>query len=161
MKSDTARKVSLARLRQLLTAFALLCVTATGAAAPVTAGPEAEILRLEDRWRLAQKANDAKAFMTLLAPDLTFIGTSGSLRDRSDYMASRSGSWIPRAATYEYSELRVRMFGDVAIVTGREVTTGGGVSAAGRFTHVWASRSGEWRLVAIQRTEIADAKPVQ
>jgi len=167
MKSDRALKISrpMARLRHRLAAgapaFALLCVTATGPTAPVPAGPEAEILRLEDQWRLAQKANDAKAFMTLLAPDLTFIGTSGSLRDRSDYMASRSGSWIPRAETYEYSELRVRMFGDVAIVTGREVTTGEGVSGAGRFTHVWAARSGEWRLVAIQRTEIADAKPVQ
>ncbi len=167
MKSDRARKISraMARFRHLMaagaTAFALLWVTATGAAAPAAAGPEDQILRLEDRWRLAQKANDAEAFMTLLSPDLTFIGTSGSLRDRSDYMASRSGSWIPRAETYEYSELRVRMFGDVAIVTGREVTTGVGVSGAGRFTHVWAARSGEWRLVAIQRTEIADATPVR
>jgi uncharacterized protein (TIGR02246 family) len=165
MKTDRARKISraAAQCRHLLAAggpaFALLCVVATGATAPVPPGPESEILRLEDRWRLAQKANDAEAFRTLLSPDVTFIGTSGSLRDRGDYIASRSGSWIPRAGTYEYSELRVRMFGDVAIVTGKGVTTGEGASAAVRFTDVWAERSGEWRLVAIQRTDIADAKP--
>jgi ketosteroid isomerase-like protein len=119
------------------------------------------ILALEDKWRVAQHSNDVAAFLVLLSPDLTFIGTSGSLRTRSDYIASRGSSWIPRAKTYEFSELRVRVFGPVAVVTGREATTGTGVAFQGRFTHVWAEHSGEWRLVAIQRTDIAPASPPQ
>jgi uncharacterized protein (TIGR02246 family) len=140
---------------------AVLCFVAIAMAAVALepGGPEPEILRLEDQWRLAQKTNDVKAFMTLLAPDVTFIGTSGSLRDRDGFIASRSGSALPRAETYEYSELHVRVFENVAVVTGREATTGEGVAFEGRFTHVWARQAGGWRLVAIQRTDIADAQP--
>ena len=115
----------------------------------------ATILRLEDDWRMAQHQNDKAALLTLLAPDVTFIGTSGSLRDRADYIASRTTSSIPRSPTYEYSELRVRVFGSVVIVTGREATTGEGTAFQGRFTHVWAQEQGRWQLVAIQRTDIA------
>jgi len=129
---------------------AAVATEATGAA-----HVESQILALEEKWRVAQHRNDAAAFQELLSPDLTFIGTSGSLRNRSDFIASRSSSVLPRARTYEYSELRVRAFGPVAIVTGREATTGPGVAFAGRFTHVWAEDSGRWRLVAIQRTDIA------
>jgi len=121
-------------------------------------GAESQIRRLEDEWRRAQKASDTAAFMKLLSPDLTFIGTSGSLRDRAGFIASRTDSSIPRAASYEISELRVRVLEDVAVVTGREATTGSGTAFQGRFTHVWARQSGEWRLIAVQRTDIVDSK---
>jgi len=114
---------------------------------------------LEDRWRIAQHQNDSDALSSLLAPDVTFIGTSGSLRDRADYITSRAASSIPRSPTYEYDEVRVRVFGSVVIVTGRESTTGQGTAFQGRFTHVWAQREGDWRLVAIQRTDVAQQVP--
>ena len=113
-----------------------------------------EILRLEDRWREAQHQNDKDAYDQLLSADLTFIGTSGSFRHKTSFIASRKDSWIPRSETYTYSEMTVRFYGSAAIVTGREATTGTGVAFQGRFTHVWAKRQGRWRLVAIQRTNI-------
>jgi predicted TIM-barrel fold metal-dependent hydrolase/ketosteroid isomerase-like protein len=116
---------------------------------------EASIRRLEERWRAAQQANDTAAFRELLAPDVTFIGTSGSLRDRAGYIASRSGSWILRSTAFTVDELRLRFYGTVVIVTGRGTSTGAGTAATGRFTHVWARRNETWMLVAIQRTEIA------
>lgn len=116
---------------------------------------EASIRRLEERWRAAQQANDTAAFSELLAPDVTFIGTSGSLRDRADYIASRSRSWIPRATAFTVDELLLRFYGTVVIVTGRETSTGSGIAATGRFTHVWVRRNESWALVALQRTEIA------
>jgi ketosteroid isomerase-like protein len=133
----------------------LLGVAAVVAAPAETSQTEVRILRLEDDWRIAQHKNDSAALLALLAPDVTFIGTSGSLRDRAGYLASRATSWIPRSPTYEYSELRVRVIGSVVIVTGREATTGEGTAFQGRFTHVWAQREGQWQLVAIQRTDIA------
>ena len=141
----------------LLCAFLTNQVRTTGS--PARSQTESRILALEDKWRVAQHRNDIEAFMAILSPDLTFIGSSGSLRDRSDFIASRSASWIPRAASYEYSDLRVRVFGRVAVVTGREATTGDGVAFQGRFTHVWAEQSGVWRLVAIQRTDVLPANP--
>jgi ketosteroid isomerase-like protein len=125
-----------------------------GVIAQTTAQARKEILRLENRWREAQHQNDKTAYEELLSSDLTFIGTSGSFRDKTGYIASRKDSWIPRAETYVYSEMAVRFYGGVAIVTGREATTGTGVQFEGRFTHVWAKRNGRWVLVAIQRTNI-------
>jgi uncharacterized protein (TIGR02246 family) len=133
----------------------LLLSTLLGAVSAEPSQAEATVLRLEDDWRVAKHKNDTAALLSLLASDVTFIGTSGSLRDRADYIASRATSSIPRASTYEYSELRVRVLGPVAIVTGRAATTGQGVAFQARFTDVWAQREGRWQLVAIQRTDIA------
>ena len=54
------------------------------------------LLALEEEWRVAQQRNDTAAFKRLLAPDLTFIGTSGSFRNRAGYVAGPGSSWIPR-----------------------------------------------------------------
>ena len=67
------------------------------------------------------------------ASDVTFIGTSGTLRDRADYIASRSGSWIPKSTSFTVDELRLRTYGAVVIVTGRETSTGAGTQAKGTF----------------------------
>ena len=132
----------------------LLCCSPLGVMAQNTIQARKEILRLEDRWREAQHQSDKNAYDQLLSADLTFIGTSGSFRDKTSFIASRKDSWIPRSDTYTYSEMTVRFYGSAAIVTGREATTGTGVAFQGRFTHVWAKRQGRWRLVAIQRTNI-------
>ena len=116
---------------------------------------KAEILELEKLWRDAQHNNDKAAFDHLLASDVSFVGTSGSLRDKKGYIASRAGSWIPGATTYTVRNLSVRFYVRVAIVTGTEETTGERVTNKARFTHVWARRAGPWQLVAIQRTDIA------
>jgi len=112
------------------------------------------ILRLEEEWKEAQRNTDTAAFTRLLAPDFTFIGTSGSIRDRTDYAASRSGSWIPQGTTFTVTELHVRIYGATAVVTGRENTTGPRFTGSTRFTHVWLLRQGTWQMVTAQRTEI-------
>jgi ketosteroid isomerase-like protein len=133
----------------------LLCSSVPVAGQTSSPARKAEILRLEEAWRSAQQHNDRVAFDRLLATDVSFVGTSGSLRDKKDFIESRAGSWIPRAATYTIHDLSVRFYGSVAIVTGTGETTGEGVTNKARFTHVWTRRSGRWQLVAIQRTDIA------
>ncbi len=113
------------------------------------------VLALEEEWRGAQMRNDTVAFHRLLAPELTFIGTSGSLRDVRGYIESRTTSWIPRASTYTITECRVRIYGSVAVVTGRGETTGVGVAATVRFTDVWVRKSDVWQMVASQRTDLS------
>jgi len=113
------------------------------------------ILRLEDEWKVAQRNTDTSAFRRLLAPDFTFIGTSGSLRDRAGYAGSRAGSWIPQGTTFTVTDLDIRIYGATAVVTGRENTTGLRFTGSTRFTHVWVRRQGKWQMVAAQRTAIA------
>jgi ketosteroid isomerase-like protein len=136
-----------------LALVASLALLGSPAAPP---GVEREILGLEERWRVAQHENNSRAMGALLSADLTFVGTSGSLRGRADFLASRRTSALPRALTYEYSDVQVRRYGTVAIVTGGEATTGEGTSFQARFTHVWAKQGRRrWQLVAIQRTDVA------
>jgi len=113
------------------------------------------ILRLENEWKMAQRNTDTSAFTRLLAPDFSFIGTSGSFRDRAGYAGSRAGSWIPQGATFTVTDLRVGIYGATAVVTGREHTTGPRFTGSTRFTHVWVRRQGNWQMVAAQRTAIA------
>ena len=113
------------------------------------------ILQLEDQWKAAQRNTDTSAFSRLLAPDFTFIGTSGSFRDRAGYAGSRAGSWIPQGTTFTVTDLHIRIYGPTAVVTGRENTSGPRFTGSTRFTHVWVRRQGEWRMVAAQRTAIA------
>jgi ketosteroid isomerase-like protein len=122
---------------------------------PPSHAVDTTIRRLEERWRAAQQANDTVAFRELLAPELTVIGTSGSLRDRVGYIASRSTSWIPHSSQFSVDELHLRPYGTTVVVTGRETAAGSGPRVTARFTHVWAQRGRIWTLVAVQRTEIA------
>ncbi len=133
----------------------LLCSSVALAGQSTRTARKAEILRLEEAWRSVQQQNDRLAFDRLLSADVTFVGTSGSLRDKQGYVESRASSSIPRATSYTIRDLSVRFYGQVAVVTGTEETTGASVAYKGRFTHVWARRAGRWRLVAIQRTDIA------
>jgi len=142
-------------MRARLAALALFLPATILSQQSASRGVETSIRRLEEQWRVAQQANDTMAFHELLSPGVTFIGTSGSLRDRAGYIASRAGSWIPRSAQFTVSELRIRVYGTAVVVTGRETSAGPGVAATGRFTHVWARDGNAWALVAIQRTEIA------
>ena len=114
------------------------------------------IIQLEDAWRAAQWHTDTAAFLRLLAPDVTFIGTSGSFRTRAEYIASRTGSTIPQATAFAVTELKVRLFGGTVVVTGRATTTGPHADSA-RFTDVWAWRDSRWQLVAVQRTDVVPA----
>ncbi len=113
-----------------------------------------EIRDLEERWRSAQQRDDRTELDRLLAPDASFIGTSGTLRTKPDFLASRSTSMIPRAS-YRIDELAIRRYGSTVVVTGLEATDGEGRAFRGRFTHVWVRRGERWQLVAVQRTEIA------
>ncbi|MDQ3010967.1 MAG: nuclear transport factor 2 family protein [Acidobacteriota bacterium] len=50
-----------------------------------------------------------------------------------------------------YDEVKVRVYGDTAVITGR-VTTEEKVQS--RFTRVWVKQQGRWQLVSAQSTRI-------
>ena len=140
-------------MMRLLLCILLCCSPLFGQS--VRRASTAVILRLEEAWRAAQQHDDHAAFDRLLADDVSFVGTSGSLRNKKDYVQSRGGSWIQRAETYTIRDLSVRFYGRTAIVTGTGETTGEGVANKARFTDVWARRARRWQLVAVERTDIA------
>lgn len=113
---------------------------------------ESQIADAEDRLRAAMLAGDVAALDALLAPDMIFTNHLGQLRGKEDDLAGyRSG--MLKLKSLKPSERRVRVLGDVAIVSVRMQLSGtyDGKPANGdyRFTRVWfLSPEGAWRVVA-------------
>ena len=114
---------------------------------------EREILRLEDARNQAVIHGDVTALDRMTSDDYTFITLRGELRTKSDILKGfASGSF--HYESRQISDLKVRVYGDTAVVTGRSVQKGmeNGKDYSGdyRFTRVYVKEKGRWVTVALQ-----------
>src|SRR5208337_327091 len=98
---------------------------------------------------------DASALDRMTAEDYTFITLRGELRTKSEIVNGfRSGSF--KYDSREISDLKKRVYGNTAVVTGRSNQKGkeNGKDYSGdyRFTRVYVRRNGRWLTVALQTT---------
>lgn len=101
---------------------------------------------------------DRSVLDALLSDSYTHIDVYGNFLRRDawlDYAASRSG----RDTAIDFEHLETKVFGDVAIVTGRNIITGTGVRGEDdheplflRFTQVWLLSGEKWRRESMQST---------
>jgi ketosteroid isomerase-like protein len=118
---------------------------------------EREILSLEEARNQAVLHGDATALDRMTSDDYTFITLRGELRTKSDILKGfASGSF--HYDSRQISDLKVRVYGDTAVVTGRSVQKGmeNGKDYSGdyRFTRVYVKEKGRWLTVALQTTLI-------
>jgi ketosteroid isomerase-like protein len=138
---------------------ALLLAVIAGAGA--TQGPDAasQILDLERRLAQAWVKGDRGFIEELLAPDWTVTDPSGRILTRQQVIEETFSSADRRIDAMTVDEINVRMFGVVAVATGRTQATGSyqgqKASVALRFTDVFHLRDGRWQVVASQGTLIA------
>ncbi len=119
---------------------------------------EAFILALEKAWNLAEEHQDAHALDQLLASTLVYTEFDGSVMDKTQFLASVKSS-SPEGEPFVYEDLKVRVYGDCATVTGRYrekgMAKGKPISRRGRFTDTWVKQNGTWLCVASQNTLIS------
>jgi ketosteroid isomerase-like protein len=118
---------------------------------------EREIKSLEEARNQAVLHGDVRALDKMTSDDYTFITLKGELRTKSDILKGfASGSF--HYESREISDLKVRVYGDTAIVTGRSVQKGmeNGKDYSGDywFTRVYVKQKGRWLTVALQTTLI-------
>ncbi len=118
---------------------------------------EKELIAIEDEWRTARIKGDVAFLERLYAPELRFTGANGAVIDRAtDIAGFASGAIKPESI--ERSDMRISIYGDAAVVIGRDDLKGSynGVVGGGavRFTHVYVRREARWQLVASQGTWI-------
>jgi ketosteroid isomerase-like protein len=96
---------------------------------------------------------DVARFQQLLADDFLCTNPDGSLIDRAAFLRQTAA---PRSLTaLRADDVRVRVFGSVAIIHGRTAfETVDGRRGSGRYTDVWEKRGGEWRAVAAHVTRL-------
>ena len=91
--------------------------------------------------------SDVRRFDEILAADFLCSNPDGSLVDREGFLKQ-----IGRPATisnFAASDVRIRLFGNIAIVHGRTTYNKvDGQAGAGRYTDVWARQNGRWLCVA-------------
>jgi ketosteroid isomerase-like protein len=99
----------------------------------------------------AYQSGDRRVLEQVLADDYVFIALDGQALNKSEAIAR----WTDRfrgAATFADTESQIRVYGDSAVVTGRQTESGsaGGRSytVAYRFTVVWARPNGRWQVVS-------------
>ena len=95
--------------------------------------------------------SDVGRFEEILAPDFLSSRPDGSLADRAAFLSEIARP--PAISNLAPHDVRVRLFGDVAIIHARTTyTKADGQAAAGRYTDVWARRNGGWLCVAAHVT---------
>jgi ketosteroid isomerase-like protein len=113
---------------------------------------EVEILtQLNKGYVDAVQNSDVAWFDQHLADDFLNSNPDGTLVDRAGFLAQIVR---PQAVKgLEPREVKIRLFGDFAIIHARSVyTKPDGKSAAGRYTDIWAKRNGRWVCVAAHVT---------
>lgn len=120
---------------------------------------ETQIIKAEERLRLAMLNSDVNALNGLLAPELIYTNHLGQLFSKQDDLAAhRSGALTIKELTP--SEQRIQVVGEVAIATVRVHSTGSylGTELEGdfRFTRIWALSSDHtWQIVAAHCSAVA------
>jgi len=141
-------------------ALGVATLTAAPAGAQGMGAPsvEEQIKKIEkDRAAAVTKA-DVAALEAVTSDDYTLIDRNGRVRDKAQTMSAIKTGDI-KITSNEVSDLKVRVYGDTAVVTGRADTKGtiGGRDVSGPmlFTRVYVKKSGRWQSVAFQQTAIS------
>ena len=136
------------------TLLALLVVSPGAAQAP--SATDQTVLKLDRELIDALFTKDRTAFEPLLADDYVYIHSNGTVASREEEIAQTMASDVKWTAS-KLSGLKVRVYGDAAIVTGTLTHTGsakGYVGGARLVTHLWVKRNGRWQTVGGQSTVV-------
>jgi len=112
---------------------------------------EQEIMQLERSWCGAVVKNDAEALSAILSDDLTDVSFKGKVGSKAQDLADAK---TEKTTVCEADMMQVRIYGDVAVVVGRDTVKSTAFTGQARFTDTFVRRDGRWRCVSTQATEI-------
>jgi ketosteroid isomerase-like protein len=109
-----------------------------------------ELVEVAHAWDRAMTANDAAAIGRFMADDWIIIGSDGSVTDKAAFLdLVESGIVSHDVMTSE--NIRVRVYGDAAVVTADGVSAGKYLGQpfreVERASSVFVKQSGTWRCV--------------
>ena len=114
--------------------------------------PDQELIKLENEWADALVKHDWAFLDQIFADDYIWTDPDGNVWTKAQLLASlKSGEDVLTAA--EAEKIRVRVYGDAALVTGRttvkEQYKGKDISGQYQWTDMWVKDyAGRWQCVA-------------
>ncbi len=128
-----------------------VAVLAQTQAEPTSGSVEQELIKLENSWNDAIVKHDWAFLDQILADDYTFTEPDGSVVTKAQFLAGmKSGERVISFAVAD--ELKVRVYGDAAVVMGCNTEKGQnkGKDTSGQYqwTDTWVKLAGCWQCVA-------------
>ena len=113
---------------------------------------ESELIAAENRYISAVRDDNHAELEKLLAPDYVSVSATGETFDRAQVSNSPPGSF-PNAAV---RDMKVRFYGQTAVVIGRYEQLESGSVWRGRFTAVWVHHGSGWPVVSEHYTKLTE-----
>ena len=119
---------------------------------------EENLEKLAQALTNAERKGDVAFLAHTLADDFVGIGPRGFILTKDEWLA-RHKSGDLRYESFELDEVKIRVYGDAAVLTGRETTKvkyrGEDQQAELRTTEVFVKQAGQWQLAGLQLSPIA------
>ncbi len=145
------------RLATSVAAVFSLAVLTTVPAYAQGSSVEEQIKKMEQDRAAAVVKADVATLEGLTSDDYILINANGRVSDKATTMNDIKTGVIKLTAN-EVSDMKVRVYGDTAVVTGKSSAKGtiGGRELKGpvMFTRVYVKMKGKWQSVAFQQTPI-------
>jgi ketosteroid isomerase-like protein len=111
----------------------------------------ATVRSLELKWTESYKQRQVDVLASLLAEDFVITIEDGSTYSKTGYI-SHSAEPSVKVEVAEMSDIKVRMHGSTAVLTGayheRGESNGKRYEYHDRFTDIWMKTGGKWQVVA-------------
>ena len=119
---------------------------------------ERDVAKTNEEFDRAIVSRDAAAYERILADDFIFTSFDGTLTDKAKELAKvKSGDL--KFELGKSDDVRIKIYGKTAIVTGRFTAKGTSkgreFTFSERYTAVFVKRNGRWQMVAEHSSEIA------
>jgi hypothetical protein len=113
---------------------------------------ETELVELQQTLAQAWLAADRATVERIIAPEWTSTGPDGSTTNRATVLSQVFETRAHKIRVLEVDDVKARVFGDAAVVTGRTHGVGeyegNGYDVVIRFTDTFVRREGIWQAIA-------------
>jgi len=130
----------------------LLVLCLMPALATAQKSPDAEkVLSLEKKWTESYKHRDITMLASLLSEEFVITVEDGNTYGKAGYISHSADSSV-HVDVAELSDLKVRLHGNTAVITGAYHETGDSKGKPyeyhDRLTDVWMKVDGKWQVIA-------------
>jgi len=116
---------------------------------------EIQIRQLNDQYIEAFLKADVHWYQIHLSEDFVCIESSGNLLNKQEFLQDAAKG--PDVTDYKLDQVRVRIFGDAALVQATGLfTRKDGTKGKSRYTDVYIRTGKEWKAVSAQITRLQD-----
>jgi len=132
--------------------LSVACLTVVGARTFQAARIEQEVVTLAKEITSATLRNDTAALDRAIAADFFGTGPAGQVRDKAALLKPTTDP--PGSVTMDLDDVRVRAYGEAAVLTARRNVKPRGAVFYQRITYVFARTAKGWQLVTSHVTTI-------